>query len=106
MLFLPWYPLEVNHVVFFLWLSSGISNSPNNVLFVPTLPLGEREQNALTRCPPGFLRPLRSSLCHESVPKAAPGAARLPNHRKCPRASITAVAQVYRVAKAVWSGPL
>ena len=98
--YLPWFPPEVNNVVFLL------SGAPSATLYVPTLRLGEREQNALCRRPSRFPRPLRSSLCHKPVPKAASRASWLPNHRKCPRASITAMAQVYRVAKAVRSGPL
>src|SRR6266576_5115579 len=101
MLYLPWLPSEIDHVVFLLWLSG----TPNNVFFVTTYSLGQREQNTLARRPSRFLHPLCSSLCHKPVPQAAPRASWLPNHRKCPRASNSAVAQVYRVATAVWSGP-
>ena len=95
------HPTEANNVLF------DLSASPytNNLFLVPTHPLGEREQNALTWDPPGFHCPLRSSLRHKPVPKGASRTSWLPNYRKCPRASITAVAQVYRVAKAVWWDP-
>jgi hypothetical protein len=99
LLYPPWLPSEIIHAVFFLWLSG----SPNNAHFVT---IYSREQNTLARRPSRFLHPLCGSLCHKPVPQAAPGASWLPNHRKCPRASNSAVVQVYRVAKAVWSGPL
>jgi hypothetical protein len=102
MLYLPWSSSEINYAVFLLWLTG----TPNNVLFFTTYSLGQREQSTLARCPSRFLHPLCSSLCHKPVPQAAPGASWLPNHRKCPRASNSAVAQVYRVAEAVWSGRL
>lgn len=100
MSYLFWPPLEVNNVVF------PLSGAPSDSLPIPTLRLGEREQNTLDWRPPRFSGPLRSSLCHKPVPKTASGTSRLPNLRKCTRASIAAVAQVYRVAKAVWSVPL
>lgn len=78
---------------------------PTSILRVPALPSGEREQGALTWHLSGFHRPLRNSLCHKPVPKVAPGAPWLPYYRKCPRASVTAMAQVHRVEKAVWLVP-
>jgi hypothetical protein len=78
---------------------------PTNILCVSALLSGEREQDALTRHLSGFHRPLRGSLFHKPIPKVAPRAPWLPYYRKCPRASVTAMAQVHRVEKAVWLVP-
>src|SRR5712671_1048882 len=90
-------PSEANNV---LYLSTCI---PEDFLILRALSLCESKQNPVTRHLSGFRRPVCRSLHHKPVQKAAPGASWLPNHRQCPRASITAVAKVYRVAKAVRS---
>ena len=94
------HPTQANYGLFRLF-----AQFLSNTLLVSALLSGEREQDALTRHLSGSYRSLRGSLCHKPVPKAAPGASWLPHYRKCSRASVTAMAQVYRVEKAVWLVP-
>jgi len=74
---------------------------PEDFLVLRALSLCERKQNPVPRHLSGLCRPLCDSLHNKPVQKAAPGASWLPYHRQRPRAKITAVAKVYRVAEAV-----